>query len=397
MSKNSKEPFIELFDLTRIKEIPYLIMKGFLMGSADIVPGVSGGTMALITGIYDRLIFAIKSFDYKALKFALGFRFRELFNHVHWKFFLFLGTGMVLAVIFFTRIVPLQVYMFTHAEWVYGIFFGLIVGSIFLLIAEIDMNGRNWKYLMAIIGGALFGLWIVNLVPADTPDTFGFVFLTGSIAISAMVLPGISGSYLLLIFRKYDYILSQLGMLGTSQTADALINLMPFILGCLFGIILFSRLLSWLLKNYHAITILVLIGFLIGSLWVIWPYQEREYVEKVRSTEMVMFDDPLVDELLVLEEPILGPEYKRVGERMIDSESGEEKDIVIIETVSRQLISSTPLFPWSERHFDFDSDRKRDGLFGMVLGILMISFIFFLRSKKRRNAKMEKEEEIRGL
>ena len=391
MSKNRKEPFIELFDLTRLKDVPFLIIKGFLMGSADIVPGVSGGTMALITGIYDRLIFAIKSFDYKALKFALGFRIRELFNHIHWKFFLFLGTGMALAVIFFTRIVPLQVYMFTHSEWVYGIFFGLIIGSIFLLIAEINMNERNWKYFVAIIGGTLFGLWVVNLVPADTPESFGFVFLTGSIAISAMILPGISGSYLLLIFRKYDYILSQLGMLGTTETADALINLAPFILGCLFGIILFSRLLSWLLKNYHAITILVLIGFLIGSLWVIWPYQEREYVEKVRSTETVMIDDPMVEELLVIEEPILGPEYKRLGERGIDSESGQETDMIVIETVSRQLISSTPLFPWSERHYDFDPDRKRDGLFGMVLGVLMISIIFFLRSKKRSIAEIENE------
>ena len=105
MSNNRKDPFIELFDLTRLKEIPFLIMKGFLMGSADIVPGVSGGTMALITGIYDRLIFAIKSFDYKALKYALSFNIRDLFNHIHWKFFLFLGSGMVLAVFFFTRVV----------------------------------------------------------------------------------------------------------------------------------------------------------------------------------------------------------------------------------------------------------------------------------------------------
>lgn len=382
MSKNRKDPFIELFDLTRWKEIPYLIMKGFLMGSADIVPGVSGGTMALITGIYDRLIFAIKSFDYKALKFALSFRIRDLFNHIHWKFFLFLGTGMVLAVIFFTRIVPLQVYMFTHAEWVYGIFFGLIVGSIFFLIAEIDPSDRNWKHLLPLIGGALFGLWVVNLVPADTPETFGFVFLTGSIAISAMVLPGISGSYLLLIFRKYDYILSQLSMLGTSETMSALINLAPFILGCLFGIILFSRALSWLLKNYHSITILLLIGFLIGSLWMIWPFQNREYIEQVRSTETVMIDDPLVDELREREGLILGPEYDRLGERVVDPETGRQADRIVIERVSRHLISSTPLIPWSDRHSDFDFDKKRDGLLGIFFGLLMIVLIFFVRSKK---------------
>lgn len=394
MSKNRKDPFIELYDLTRWKEVPYLIMKGFLMGSADIVPGVSGGTMALITGIYDRLIFAIKSFDFKALKFAISFKIRDLFNHIHWKFFLFLGTGMVLAVFFFTRIVPLQVYMFTHAEWVYGVFFGLIVGSIFLLIAEIDPTDRNWKHLLPMIGGTLFGLWVVNLVPADTPETFGFVFLTGSIAISAMVLPGISGSYLLLIFRKYDYILSQLSMLGTSETMSALINLTPFILGCLFGIVLFTRALSWLLKNYNSITILLLVGFLIGSLWVIWPYQNREYIEYVRSTETALIDDPIVVELLEIESPILGPEYNRLGERVVDPETGQHTDRVVIERVSRQLISSTPLLPWSNRHSDFDSSKKKDGLLGIFIGLLLIAIIFFVRSKKSKSSTEESKHII---
>jgi len=382
LSKNRKEPIIELFDLTRWKEIPFLIMKGFLMGSADIVPGVSGGTMALITGIYDRLIFAIKSFDYKALKFALSFKIRDLFNHIHWKFFLFLGSGMVLAIFFFTRIVPLQVYMFTHPEWVYGLFFGPIVGSIFLLLAEIDPADRNWKNIFPLIGGTLFGLWVVNLVPADTPETFGFVFLIGSIAISAMVMPGISGSYLLLIFRKYDYILSQLSMLGTSETMSALINLAPFVLGCLFGIILFSRVLSWLLKNYYSITILTLIGFLIGSLWVIWPYQNREYSEIVSSTETVLVDDPRVDELREREGPVLSPEYDRLGERVVDPESGLESNRIEIETISRKLISSKPLIPWGEQHSDYDSIKKRNGIFGILIGLLMIAILYFARNKK---------------
>jgi len=382
MSTSKKERSKELIDITRWKEIPYLIMKGFLMGSADIVPGVSGGTMALITGIYDRLIYAIKSFDYQALKFTLSFRIRDLFNHIHWRFFLFLGMGMVLAIFFFTRIIPLQVYMFTHPEWVYGLFFGLIIGSIFLLLAEIDPSDRNWKNLIPMIGGTLFGFWVVNLVPTDTPETFGFVFLTGSVAISAMVLPGISGSYLLLIFRKYDYILSQLSTLGTSETINGLINLLPFILGCIFGIIIFSRVLSWLLERYYTLTINLLIGFLIGSLWVIWPYQNREYIEMVRTAETVRIDDPLVEELSEEERSILGPEYKRLGERVMDSETGQQTDQIEIELVSRKLISSTPFFPWSELHNDFDSSKKWDGLFGIFSGMLLISLIFFIRNKK---------------
>lgn len=392
MSTNKKKPFIELFDLTQWREFPYLMIKGFLMGSADIVPGVSGGTMALITGIYDRLIFAIKSFDYKALKFAAALRIRDLFNHLHWKFFLFLGIGMVLAVFFFTRVVPLQVYMFTHAEWVYGIFFGLILGSIVLLIAEIESNDRNWKHTLPLIGGALFGLWIVNLVPADTPETFWFVFLTGSVAISAMILPGISGSYILLIFRKYDYVLTQLSMLGTSDSVEALLNLAPFILGCLIGLLLFARVLSWLLKNYHSITIFVLIGFLIGSLWVIWPYQDRGYVETVRGIEIVMLSDSVVDELLSSNTSVKGPEYRRVREGVVDSESGQETDWVVIETVSRRLISSTPQFPWSRQHDDYDFNQKRDGLFGLSAGLLMIFFIFYLRTQKSTVPDAENED-----
>lgn len=272
--------------------------------------------------------------------------------------------------------------MFTHPEWVYGLFFGLIVGSIFLLIAEIDPADRNWKHLLPLIGGTLIGLWVVTLVPADTPDTFGFVFLTGSIAISAMILPGISGSYLLLIFRKYDYILYQLSMLGTSESMSALMNLAPFILGCIFGIIIFSRALSWLLKNHHSITIFLLIGFLIGSLWVIWPYQNREYIESIRSTETVMIDDPIIEELREKEGQMLGPEYERLGERVIDPETGRQTDRVEIESVSRQLLSSKPLIPWSEQHRDYDSGKKRDGLLGSFLGILLIAIIYFIRSKK---------------
>ena len=379
MSQNRKDPIIQLFDLTRWREIPFLIMKGFLMGSADIVPGVSGGTMALITGIYDRLIFAIKSFDHHALRYALTLKIRKFFEKIHWRFFLFLGTGMVLAILFFTRIVPLQVYMFTHAELIYGLFFGLILGSIFVLIAEIDSENRSWKHLLPLLAGTLFGFWVVTLVPADTPDTFWFVFLTGSISISAMVLPGISGSYILLIFRKYDYILSELSLLGTSETLTALLNLTPFILGALTGLIIFSRVLSWLLKNVHSFTIMLLVGFLIGSLWVIWPYQVREYVETVRSVEQLELNDPVVQAILSGEEGITGKEYRRIRTNLSEDELSEGVILVEVETVSRQLISSKPYNPWSEDATVMEEKKKRDGIVGGISGVFIIILIVFLR------------------
>ncbi|MCC5940179.1 MAG: DUF368 domain-containing protein [Balneolaceae bacterium] len=352
------------------------------MGSADIVPGVSGGTMALITGIYDRFIFAIKSFDSKAVSSALRFRIAELFSQIHWRFILLLATGIVLAIFFFTRVVPLQVYMFTHPELIYGIFFGLILGSIFLLIAEIDTKDRNWKYSIPLILGALFGFWIVTLVPADTPETFWFVFLTGSVSISAMVLPGISGSYILLIFRKYDYVLMQLSALGTGDTFNAILNLTPFALGALTGLVVFSRILSWLLKNYYTATIVVLVGFLVGSLYVIWPYQDREFTESVRSVEEISVADPLVQDLMQREVLPDTPYYYYLGDLINpDEESLEQRKIEVIR-ISRKVINSTPFLPWrNERHTDDDVDTM-NGLVGFIIGIVLIVGISYLRKKQ---------------
>ncbi|MEX0661302.1 MAG: DUF368 domain-containing protein [Balneolaceae bacterium] len=361
-------------DKTTWKESPYLIIKGFLMGSADIVPGVSGGTMALITGIYERLINAIKSVNGSVIKNTLQFRFGAVFVEFHWKFFTLLFAGLFSAVFFFTNVVPLQVYMYTHSEIVYGLFFGLIVGSIFLLIAEVESESRGWKNIFPILAGALFGFWVVTLVPADTPETFLFVMLSGSFAICAMILPGISGSYILLILRKYDYILSELGDVFSANPIDPLLNLLPFIMGAVFGLALFTRLLSWLLNNYHAVTLMVLVGFLVGSLYVIWPYQNREYADSVRSVEVLPYSHSLVQELMEREEIPELPEYKRIGE--ISEESTGEQ-MVEVETVSRKLLKSQPFIPDSS---DGNVNLK-GGIFGMIGGLFMIWFISLLRKK----------------
>lgn len=369
-------------DLTSWKEAPFLIIKGFLMGSADIVPGVSGGTMALITGIYDRLIFAIKSADWTAVKSILTLKIKNFFEHFHWKFFLLLFSGIFLAVIFFTRIVPLQVYMFTDPEIVYGLFFGLIVGSIVLLMSEIDPKERNVANFLFLIVGVIIGFWVVTMVPADTPETFWFVFLSGSVSICAMILPGISGSYLLLIFRKYDYILSLLGMLGTVDTIEAILNLLPFLLGALVGIILFSRILSWLLKHFHTATLMVLIGFLFGSLYVIWPYQNRTYEEHVHDTEIVSMTDPIVEKLQQRASIPEGPQYQRIGEIKNPEANFDRLKQVEIETVSRKLVASQPYFPgfnWPEEDEQID---KWGGVTGSTIGLLLIIGIAYLRRKR---------------
>jgi putative membrane protein len=197
-----------------------------------------------------------------------------------------------------------------------------------------------------------------------------------------MILPGISGSYLLLIFRKYDYILSQLGTIGTIDTVQALLNLIPFFMGCLVGIILFSRLLSWLLKNFHTATLMVLIGFLIGSLYVIWPYQNRTFEDHIRETEIVEMNDPIVEELQSRETIPLGPEYQRLGEVENPNATFDRLKRIEVETVSRKLVSSQPFFPfynWSENDESID---LYGGLVGMGIGLSLIFAISYLRKKQ---------------
>jgi len=377
-TKDSKKRQSLQSDSTSLKETPFLLVKGFLMGSADIIPGVSGGTMALITGIYDRLIDAIKSFDGSVVMNILKFRFSDVLSRFHWKFLIILLSGILGAILFFTKIVPLQVYMFTHPEIIYGLFFGLIAGSIVLLLKEIETGNRTPGNALMLLTGAIVGFLIVNMVPTNTPETFWYVFLSGSVAICAMILPGISGAYILLIFQKYDYILTQIGDLGGVATADAVINLVPFAAGAVFGLVLFSRALSWLLHNYHAATLLFLIGFLVGSLYVIWPWQDREYKETVRSTEVYPVTDPLVQELRENPPETNRPQYKRLGDVLTPNAAFDEFKRVEVEIVSKKLVSSTPYIPsWNN-----GTERNPDiagGLGGMAAGILMIGLIAYLR------------------
>ena len=360
-------------DTTSWSEYPFLLLKGFLMGSADIVPGVSGGTMALIVGIYGRLIDAIKSFDVGFFKRFLTFKFKAALRDVHWRFMVMLLSGMFCAILFFTKVVPLQIYMFTDPELVFGLFFGLIVGSIFVLAKAID--GFNWMHGLMILIGAAIGFWVVTLVPTDTPESPLFVFLSGSIAICAMILPGISGSYLLLILRKYDFILSQIGKLGGAETAMALLTLLPFFIGAAVGLALFSRLLSWLLHRYEGKTLAVLIGFLIGSLYVIWPYQNRTYQEITAKQQVVEYSSQ--EAVALRQDPPSEnqPEFRRLGETSV--EGGTKK--VAILTIKKKLIKSDPYVPYvtiqqaGTKHF-------WDGIIGIIIGLIMVVGLDYLRS-----------------
>lgn len=356
-----------------------MVLKGFLMGSADIVPGVSGGTMALIVGIYSRLIYAIRSFDGTFLKRFLTFNLKSAFNWVHWRFMLSLLAGILAAVLFFTKVVPLQVYMFTDPELIYGLFFGLIVGSIFILIKALESFG--WLHAFFVLIGTLIGFWVVTLVPTDTSESAFFVFFSGSVAICAMILPGISGSYILLILRKYDFILSAIGKLGTPQTPEGILVLLPFLGGAVVGLILFSRVLSWLLDHYYAHTLSVLIGFLIGSLYVIWPYQERSYAEFVSKTEIVQYDSPKAEALRNSSPDPNRPEYRRLGDVIMPADStGEPGQVEVeLETVNRKMVSSSPYIPYVTVE-DAGTEKFWAGIIGMAIGLFVVIGLDFLRT-----------------
>lgn len=365
-------------DKTTLKEGPLLWVKGFLMGSADIVPGVSGGTMALILGIYERLLDAIKSVNGPFLKYLITFKWVSAFKELHIKFLIFLFAGIFTALAFFTKVVPLQIYMFTHPEIVFGLFFGLILGSIYILYKT--LNEISWQEILMSVVGIGIGLWIVTLVPADTPENPAFVFLSGMISICAMILPGISGSYLLLIMRKYDYLLSNIGMIGGNETLDGIIALLPFILGAVVGLAAFSRFLSWLLGKYHSQTISVLIGFLIGSLFVIWPYQNRDFVEQVREVEVLPMSDERVQELMNSETNENLPEYQRIGKIINEGASFDEFKKVEVETVKKKMIKSKPFMPGVSEDANPDANVW-GGVFGILIGMVMVGGLDYLRER----------------
>ncbi len=370
-------------DLTRPQEMPFLYLKGFVMGSADVVPGVSGGTMALILGIYSRLIFAIKSVDMQSIRQLLTLQWNDLFTNVHWKFLIAVFLGGVSAVYFFTSIVALPVLMHTNPETIYGLFFGLISGSILLLLKAIGDIG--WREGFIVFVGLLVGFRIVTLVPTDTPETAAFAFLSGSLAITAMVLPGISGSFILLILRQYDHILGNIALLGTDRTIEAFMILVPFGLGMITGLVIFVRLISWLLKRYNIMTLCLLVGFMAGSLYVVWPYQEREYTEIVHSRTAPVSDSE-VQSLMVEEPDRRRPEYTELGEIINPDDPVDEQEMEIRD-VRRKLISSKPFWPdWRAPDHDDRLLAGRFSMYGgvgtMVIGFLLVGYLSRLMNRK---------------
>ena len=240
-----------------------LALKGCAMGMADVVPGVSGGTIAFISGIYEELLDSIRSVNVTAVKLLLKGRFGEFWRHVNGRFLLPVLAGIAVAIFSLAR---LMTYLLDHhpiAIW--SFFFGLIIASALLVAQQI---GRwNWRIVVAFLVGAAAAWWITVASPTQTPDDWWFIMLSGAIAICAMILPGISGAFILLLLGKYKFIMEAVGNLDIPV-------IVIFVIGALAGIISFSHLLSWLLKHWHDLTVSVLMGFMVGSLNKVWPWKE---------------------------------------------------------------------------------------------------------------------------
>ncbi len=232
------------------------------MGAANVIPGVSGGTIALITGIYERLINAIKSFDLHALKLLMSRQWRAFWTVTDSTFLLALFAGIGFSIISLARL--LEYLLEKHETLTMAFFFGLIFISIF----SVGKTVKHWSataWLMLAIGIAV-AAGIAFLAPASENSSFFYVFLCGIVAMCSMILPGLSGSFVLIIMGNYALILAAIGR------ADVGI-LLPLALGCVFGMIAFSHILSWIFKNYHDQTIAMMTGFIAGSLLIIWPWK----------------------------------------------------------------------------------------------------------------------------
>ena len=233
------------------------------MGGADVIPGVSGGTIAFITGVYEELLHSLKNIDLDAVKLLRKGEIAECWKKINGNFLLAIFAGIATSIL---SLAKLLTYLLEHYPiHIWSFFFGLILISSPLILRSI----KKWTIatITAFPIGIATAYAITVLTPAQTPEAYWFVFFAGALAICAMILPGISGAFILLLLGKYEFIIQAL-------FKPDFIVIILFALGCLAGLLSFSRLLSWILDRYHNITIALLAGFMLGSLNKVWPWKE---------------------------------------------------------------------------------------------------------------------------
>lgn len=276
----------------------YIFFTGLCMGAADVVPGVSGGTMALIMDVYEDLLKGIKSFDLALVRDLLDRKWSQGVSRVPWQFLFLLIGGIATAILALARVIK---HLYEEQQvFLFAFFFGLIVASILVLARSIPWSPAR---VAALFAGSAFGWFFVVLTPRQMPHDPLTLFLCGGIAIMAMILPGISGSFLLLILGQYAWVLEQVNRLTDGARAldmgevlGAFLSLLPLGLGAVCGLLLFARVLSWLLNRWHAATLAALVGFMVGSLRKIWPWREVTLTEIIGDKERILADRMVLPE-----------------------------------------------------------------------------------------------------
>ena len=261
-----------------------LILKGIGMGAANVIPGVSGGTIALITGIFERLINSIKSFNIKAIKLFFAGKFKEFAKHTDIYFLLAILIGIIIAVVSLAKVFDFL--FINYPVYIWSFFFGLVLASVYFVGKTIS----KWSTSVVItfIIGVAIAVYVSTLNPAVENKGFVYLMFCGVAAICSMILPGLSGSFILVILGNYKLV-----------AIDAINNrdieiLIPVLLGAVVGLLAFSHFLSWVFKKYKNQTIAILTGFILGSLSILWPWQKKIYLYNEFNELIIKKGEPVV-------------------------------------------------------------------------------------------------------
>ncbi|MBK9253881.1 MAG: DUF368 domain-containing protein [Saprospiraceae bacterium] len=292
------------------------VLKGSAMGVAEVIPGVSGGTIAFITGIYEKLLNSIKAFNFELLGSVLKGEFKSVWEKINGWFLLSLGIGMAAGVV--AGVFAIDYFIRNYPEPLWGFFFGLIIASAMFIARQVD----KWNFFRGIllVVGFIIAYGITVLSPAEGSTAPLYIFLSGVIAICALILPGISGSFMLLLMGMYTIIIPALKGFLQHRNLDNFYIIAFFAAGCLVGMAGFSRVMSWLFQKYKYSTLVVLTGFLIGSLNKIWPWRNvTAYLNKDTGIKTELADISVLQSLDPKSVKILSEINVLPGEYLMDS------------------------------------------------------------------------------